>query len=80
MVIEPANLSLAIEPANIVLVIPDAFTCKESLLISIEESSTATLSVALDPNSTSPPPVKALPAVYVTESFDNLAFAIEPAN
>ena len=40
--VELASLALAIDPANIALVIPEAFTLNESLLVSIELSSTFT--------------------------------------
>ena len=58
--------------------IPSAFTLKASLSTSIEESSTPTLSVTLEPKLTSPPPVNADPAVIVTESFSNWVLVIVP--
>ena len=57
--VELANFAFAIEPANIALVTPNALTRKESVLISIEESSTLTL------NAVPPPPAKPSPATEV---------------
>ena len=52
----PVTLEVkSIEPSNIAFVIPDAFTCKESELISIEVSSTFTFIVLPDLVNPSPP-------------------------
>ena len=59
---------------------PPALTLNESEFTSMLLSSTPTSRFTVSPRDTEPPPVIAFPAVIVSELFDNLSFAIDPAN